>query len=169
MWSSLIKGHAKMNRLIFFIPLFFIFSCAFWDDASRKLAAENDELEKLKPVNICDIEKSSKYIKATIFIKHSDIQTIKSTQKPERLLVSTCYSQPEPKIIVADMTPWGRRLLFDFTHFYGLANGNPGNESSLRNEAIKNCDVLLREYRSNHKAYKVSANCGIAECQVCEY
>jgi hypothetical protein len=159
-----------MIRLICYILLPFICSCAFgYSEFTRKLAAENDELEKLKPVNICGIEKSSKYIKATISIKHSDIQTIKSAQKSEGLLVSTCYSQPHPKLIKADMTPWGKRLWFDFTHFYGLANGYPGNESSLRYEAIKNCAMLLSDYRSYHKHYEVPASCNIAKCQVCEY
>ena len=158
-----------MIRLIFYILLPFICSCVVWDESSRKLAAENDKLEKLKPINICDIDKSSKYIKATISIKHSDIQKIKSTQKLERLKITSCFSQPHPKKIIADMTPWGRRLYFDFTHFYGLANGYPENASSLKNEAEKNCKVLLSDYYSNYKHYRVSASCKNAKCQVCEY
>ena len=132
-------------------------------------AAENDELEKIKPIKICDIDKSSKYIKATISIKYSDVKKIKSTQSPEILLVTTCFSQPHPKKIKADMTPWGKRLWFDFTHFYGLANGYPGNESSLRNESIKNCEMLLSDYRYYHKHYEVPASCNITKCKVCEF
>ena len=158
-----------MNRLIFYFLLSFIFSCVGWTDDRRKLVAENSELENIKPINICEIDKSSKYIKATIATKHSDIQKNKSFQKVERLETIACYSQPYPKKLIADMTPWGTRLYFDFTHFYGLANGYPGDEYSLTNEAEKNCGILLSDYYSNYKNYRVSASCGSAKCQVCEY
>lgn len=160
----------ELIRLVIYVLLCFVCSCAFgYEEFTRKLEAENDELEKIKPVKVCDINKSSKYIKATISVKHSDNKKNKSTQLSERLLITTCFSQPHPKKIKADMTPWGKRLWFDFTHFYGLANGYPEDESSLRHEAEKNCEMLLSDYRSYHKHYEIPASCGIAECQVCEY
>jgi hypothetical protein len=161
------------RRLIFCILLLFISSCYPWSENTRKLSIEIAEQEKIRtpPIKICDIDKSSKNIKATISIKHSNIQTIKLTQKVEKLEIISCFSQPNPKKVFGGRTPWGTSLFYNFTHFYGLANGYPEDEYSLKSEAEKNCEIVLSDYRSKYKSRRlpIPVSCDVAKCQVCEY